>query len=81
MRNTAPCILYAALKIHHKDSLANMLVLPSDHFIDHLSAYQADLRLALNRAAQKMNYSPLVFRPPLHILVMATSRLKINQHR
>lgn len=52
MRNTAPCILYAALKIHHKDSLANMLVLPSDHFIDHLSAYQADLRLALNRAAQ-----------------------------
>ncbi|MEL0301125.1 MAG: sugar phosphate nucleotidyltransferase, partial [Flavobacteriaceae bacterium] len=28
IRNTAPCILYAALKIHHKDSLANMLVLP-----------------------------------------------------
>ena len=53
MRNTAPCILYAALKIHHKDPLANMLVLPSDHFIDLLPAYQADLRLALNRAAQK----------------------------
>lgn len=53
MRNTAPCILYAALKIHHKDPLANMLVLPSDHFIDHITAYQEDLRLALNRAAQK----------------------------
>ncbi len=53
MRNTAPCILYAALKIYHKDPLANMLVLPSDHFIDLLPAYQADLRLALNRAAQK----------------------------
>ena len=53
MRNTAPCILYAALKINHKDPLANMLVLPSDHFIDHITSYQEDLRLALNRAAQK----------------------------
>lgn len=53
MRNTAPCILYAALKIHHKDPLAKMLVLPSDHFIDNITAYQEDLRLALNRAAQK----------------------------
>ena len=28
-----------------------MLVLPSDHFIDHLTAYQADVQLALKRAA------------------------------
>ena len=53
MRNTAPCILYAALKIHHKDPLANMLVLPSDHFIDHIAAYKEDLLLALNHAAKE----------------------------
>lgn len=53
MRNTAPCILYAALKIHSKNPLANLLVLPSDHFIDHITAYQEDLRLALSLAAQK----------------------------
>ena len=53
MRNTAPCILYAALKIHHKDPLANMLVLPSDHFIDHIAAYKEDLRLALNHASKE----------------------------
>ncbi len=51
MRNTAPCILYAAQKIHHKDPAGTMLVLPSDHFIDHLTAYQADVQLALKRAA------------------------------
>ena len=53
MRNTAPCILYAALKIQHNDPKASMLVLPSDHFIGNTSAYQADMRLALDHAAQK----------------------------
>ena len=53
MRNTAPCILYAAQKIHHKDPDATMLVLPSDHFIDHLDAYKVDIQLALKRAASE----------------------------
>jgi len=34
MRNTAPCILYAALKIHNQNPDAVMLVAPSDHWID-----------------------------------------------
>jgi len=34
MRNTAPCILYAALKIQKKDPNAVMIVAPSDHWID-----------------------------------------------
>jgi len=34
MRNTAPCILYAALKIYHQNPDAVMLVAPSDHWID-----------------------------------------------
>lgn len=32
-RNTAPCIAYAAYKIHQKDPDAVMVVLPSDHVI------------------------------------------------
>lgn len=34
MRNTAPCILYAALKIHDLNPDAVMLVAPSDHWIE-----------------------------------------------
>lgn len=33
MRNTAPCILYAALKIYQQNKDAVMLVAPSDHWI------------------------------------------------
>ncbi|WP_442267131.1 mannose-1-phosphate guanylyltransferase [Tenacibaculum sp. ZS6-P6] len=33
MRNTAPCILYAALKIYRQNPNAVMLVAPSDHWI------------------------------------------------
>lgn len=34
MRNTAPCILYAALKIYNKNPDAVLLIAPSDHWID-----------------------------------------------
>lgn len=34
MRNTAPCILYASLKIKKKNPNALMLVAPSDHWIE-----------------------------------------------
>jgi len=34
MRNTAPCILYAALKIKQKNPEAVMIVAPSDHWIE-----------------------------------------------
>ena len=33
MRNTAPCIAYAAFKVHSKNTEANMIVAPSDHLI------------------------------------------------
>ncbi len=33
MKNTAPCIAYAAFKIHQKDPNALMIVAPSDHLI------------------------------------------------
>lgn len=34
MRNTAPCILYAALKIYNQNPDAVMLIAPSDHWIE-----------------------------------------------
>ncbi len=34
MRNTAPCILYAALKIYNQNPDAVMIIAPSDHWID-----------------------------------------------
>ena len=34
MRNTAPCILYAALKIYALNPDAVMIIAPSDHWID-----------------------------------------------
>ena len=33
MKNTAPCIAYAAFKIHQKNPNASMVVAPSDHLI------------------------------------------------
>ena len=39
MRNTAPCILYAALKIADQNPDAVMIVAPSDHFIENEDAF------------------------------------------
>ena len=43
MRNTAPCILYAALKIQKKDPNAVMIVAPSDHWIEDETAFAKDV--------------------------------------
>jgi len=39
MRNTAPCILYAALKIQKENPNAVMIVAPSDHWIEDEDAF------------------------------------------
>jgi mannose-1-phosphate guanylyltransferase len=44
MRNTAPCILYASLKIKKKNPDAVMVVAPSDHWIEDEDAFSADLQ-------------------------------------
>lgn len=51
LRNTAPCLLLAALKLKKRNSDAVMLVLPSDHFIDNKANFQATIQLAFERAA------------------------------
>ncbi|WP_103071052.1 mannose-1-phosphate guanylyltransferase [Aquimarina sediminis] len=43
MRNTAPCILYAALKIQKDNPDAVMVVAPSDHWIEDENAFISDL--------------------------------------
>ena len=44
MRNTAPCILYAAMKIEKLNPNALMVVAPSDHWIEDELAFAANLQ-------------------------------------
>ncbi len=44
MRNTAPCILYAAMKIQKENPDAVMVVAPSDHWIEDENAFADDLQ-------------------------------------
>ena len=50
MRNTAPCILMASLKIHKQNSDAVMVVAPSDHWIEDESAFISNLQNAFDFA-------------------------------
>ncbi|NNE70603.1 MAG: mannose-1-phosphate guanylyltransferase [Rhodothermales bacterium] len=51
-RNTAPCILYAALKIAERDPDATMVVLPSDHVISNVRRFQEVLAVAIEAAQE-----------------------------
>ena len=53
MRNTAPCILMAALKIYKNNPDALMVVAPSDHWIEDEVAFCADLKAGFKACAQK----------------------------
>lgn len=44
MRNTAPCILYASLKIQKQNPNAVMVVAPSDHWIEDEEAFTQNLQ-------------------------------------
>jgi mannose-1-phosphate guanylyltransferase len=46
MRNTAPCILYSALKIRSLNEDAVMLVAPSDHFIENETEFVENVETA-----------------------------------
>ena len=49
MRNTAPCILYAAMKIHKMDPDAVMLVAPSDHWIEEEEKFARDVQICFDK--------------------------------
>jgi len=51
MRNTAPCILLAALKIQKMNPQASMIVAPSDHYIAEQDIFNEDLAAAFDFCA------------------------------
>ncbi|HLT51381.1 MAG TPA: mannose-1-phosphate guanylyltransferase [Arenibacter sp.] len=53
MRNTAPCILYAALKIQKKNPDAVMIVAPSDHWIEDETAFAKDVITCFDRCEKE----------------------------
>ena len=53
MRNTAPCILYAALKIQKENPNAVMIVAPSDHWIENEDAFTQNVQLAFEFCSRK----------------------------
>ncbi len=52
MRNTAPCILYASLKIQKQNPDAVMIVAPSDHWIEDEQAFTANVKAAFDYCAE-----------------------------
>jgi mannose-1-phosphate guanylyltransferase len=63
MRNTAPCILYAALKIKKENEDAVMIVAPSDHWIEDENAFTANVKTAfefcqMNAALMTLGITP-----------------------
>ena len=51
MRNTAPCILYAALKIYSENPDAVMLIAPSDHWIENETEFIKNIETSFSACA------------------------------
>ena len=52
MRNTAPCILYASLKIQRENPDALMIVAPSDHWIEDETTFSNNVQQAFDFCAE-----------------------------
>ncbi|THD67600.1 mannose-1-phosphate guanylyltransferase [Robertkochia marina] len=63
MRNTAPCILLAAMKIFKRDAAARMLVAPSDHWIQTEANFQKDMKMALQASEDNQSLFTFGVRP------------------
>ena len=53
MRNTAPCILYASLKIQKMNPNAVMIVAPSDHWIEDEDAFAKDVKMCFDKCEKE----------------------------
>ena len=53
MRNTAPCILYSALKIASANENAVMIVAPSDHYIENEAEFVSNVQSAFIACQQR----------------------------
>lgn len=63
MRNTAPCILYASLKIQKQNPNAIMVVAPSDHWIEDETAFTRDLQQCFDFCAKENALMTLGIQP------------------
>ncbi|MBL4568840.1 MAG: mannose-1-phosphate guanylyltransferase [Flavobacteriaceae bacterium] len=52
IRNTAPCVLYAALKIYNQNPNAVLLIAPSDHWIDDEATFLKNIKTSFNACAE-----------------------------
>lgn len=53
MRNTSPCILYAAMKIYDQNPEGVMLVAPSDHWIDNEKEFSNNIQTSFEACSQQ----------------------------
>jgi len=53
MRNTAPCILYSALKIYKENPNGVMIVAPSDHWIDDETTFIKNIETSFKACSEK----------------------------
>ena len=63
MRNTAPAVLLAALKIHKKNEDAVMIMAPSDHWIEDEAAFIEDVKLSFDFCRTGNNIVTLGIKP------------------
>ena len=63
MRNTAPCILYASLKIQKENPDAVMVVAPSDHWIEDETTFTNNLQQCFDFCAAKNALMTLGIQP------------------
>jgi mannose-1-phosphate guanylyltransferase len=63
MRNTAPCILYASLKIQKQNPDAVMVVAPSDHWIEDETAFTENLKQCFDFCAKESALMTLGIQP------------------
>ena len=63
MRNTAPCILYAALKIQKMNPDAVMIVAPSDHWIEDEKAFENDVKACFDKCEHEQVLCTLGIQP------------------
>lgn len=63
MRNTAPAVLLAALKIQKENPNAVMLMAPSDHWIENEQAFLEDVQIAFDSCREQEKIVTLGIRP------------------
>jgi mannose-1-phosphate guanylyltransferase len=63
MRNTAPCILYAALRIKKMNPEGLMIVAPSDHWIENEKAFELNVKSCFDKCAEEEVICTLGIKP------------------